>query len=164
MANHRSASGDSSSHSGSVGLGRSSSSVSKTPYRAGSSSYAAAEPAPPPYTGGGVPAAAKRAPPPPPAPKPRPGAAAITYVTALYDYAATVSSTVSPSRGQSLIEPLSRPMGISHSPRGTRSSWSRRRRARKTGGRASSMAVKVSSLVRFIPSLSRRRAELMRWW
>lgn len=99
MSEHRQ--GSTSSSSTAVGgLGRASSqtsSISKPPpvrAAAPAASYGS-DPAPPPYTTGGAPAAAgalgaKRAPPPPPAPKPRPGAAAIQYVTALYDYAATV--------------------------------------------------------------------------
>lgn len=71
-------------------LGRSPSAVSSgSKFAPRRSSFASNEPAPPPYTGGSASPslATKRPPPPPPAPKPR---AAVTYVTALYDYAATV--------------------------------------------------------------------------
>lgn len=100
LSTHRQESADSGSTS--VGVGRSSStlgrasstssSASKPPFRSSPVASSNADPAPP-YTPGGASTAglgAKRPPPPPPAPKPRPGAPGVTYVTALYDYAATV--------------------------------------------------------------------------
>ena len=75
--------------------------------RTGSSATAAAaageeEPPPPPYQGapapGAAPLAGKRAPPPPPT-KRKPSMPSITYVTALYDYAATAEGDLSFSAG-----------------------------------------------------------------
>ncbi|KDE04005.1 hypothetical protein MVLG_05507 [Microbotryum lychnidis-dioicae p1A1 Lamole] len=76
--------------------------ASKPPVRAGSygTPNATAEDPAPPYTAGGASSvvAGKRAAPPPPAPK-RPGGPAVTYVTALYDYAATAEGDLSFSAG-----------------------------------------------------------------
>ncbi|KAK4696255.1 hypothetical protein P7C70_g8409, partial [Phenoliferia sp. Uapishka_3] len=108
VAQHRQGSEDS-------GIGRKSSlarasstasSASKPPIRSPIAGSYATDPAPPPYTTGGAAASsslgAKRAPPPPPAPKPRPGAPGITYVTALYDYAATAEGDLSFAAGDKI--------------------------------------------------------------
>lgn len=90
MAEHRAAS-DSGSTLGRAGsVASSSSKFAPPPSRfspaAGGSNDAAP---PPPYSGGSAaaPVMGKKAPPPPPA---RMGSSTVTYVTALYDYAATV--------------------------------------------------------------------------
>lgn len=104
MSTHRQGSTDSGSslnRAPSSTLGRSSSSVSKPPLR--TYGAPAAEIAPPPYSGGGVSAVAgKRPPPPPPASRPRAGAPAVVYVTALYDYAATAEGDLSFSAGDKI--------------------------------------------------------------
>ncbi|SCV71418.1 BQ2448_3006 [Microbotryum intermedium] len=107
LQQHREASGSDTastySRTSRTGSVATSSYASKPPARAGSygtTSAAAEDPAPPYSAGGGASSvvAGKRAAPPPPAPK-RPGGPAVTYVTALYDYAATAEGDLSFNAG-----------------------------------------------------------------
>ncbi|KAI5480894.1 BAR adaptor protein [Pseudohyphozyma bogoriensis] len=118
MAQHRQNSGDSGSSFGRTStlgrapstassLGRApstGSSFSKPPIRSYGAPAAAAEPSPPPYSGSvptGTTLAGKRPPPPPPN-KPRMGGPQVTYVTALYDYAATADGDLSFNAGDKI--------------------------------------------------------------